>query len=219
MSDLTLVIGNKNYSSWSLRPWIWLKQAGVAFAERRVPLFTETMEADLAPYFSGNKVPVLIDGDAVIWDSLAILEYLAERFPHAPGWPEDRMARAMARSVSAEMHSGFFELRDALPMNCRKRFPEYPIRPAVQADIDRIAAIWERARAGYGASGPWLFGGFSIADAMYAPVVFRLWGYDVKLRGVVRDYVEHFLAQPAMQAWKAAGEAETEILAVDEVQA
>ena len=217
MNEPTLVIGNKNYSSWSLRPWIWLRQAGIAFEERRVALFTETMAADLAPYFSDDKVPVLVDGDVVVWDSLAILEYLAERFPDAPGWPRDRAARAMARSLAAEMHSSFAALRGALPMNCRKRFPGYPITPAVRADIDRITALWERARANHGQSGPWLFGGFSIADAMYAPVAFRLWGYDARLQGAAQAYVAHFLAQPAMKEWKAAGEAETEVIKADEV--
>ena len=217
MSELTLIIGNKNYSSWSLRPWIWLKQAGVAFRERRVPLFTETMERDLAPYFSNGKVPVLMDGDVSVWDSLSILEYLAERFPQAPGWPRDQAARAMARSIAAEMHSSFFDLRNALPMNCRKRFPQYPVTPGVRADMDRIVSIWERAKTEHGQSGPWLLGRFCIADAMYAPVVFRLWGYDVPLKGVARDYVKHFLAQPAMREWKAAGEAEREIIDEDEV--
>ena len=216
MNALTLVIGNKNYSSWSLRPWIWLQQAGIAFEERRVALFTETMEAELAPYDSNAKVPVLVDGELVIWDSLAILEYLAERFPEAPGWPRDRAARALARSLAAEMHSSFLALREALPMNCRKRFPGYPITPAVQADIDRITALWARARTAHGAAGPWLCGDFSIADAMYAPIAFRFWGYDVALPDVAQTYVARFLAQPAMQAWRAAGEAETEIIAADE---
>ncbi|MGB0713325.1 MAG: glutathione S-transferase family protein [Gammaproteobacteria bacterium] len=217
MTDLTLVIGNKNYSSWSLRPWIWLRMADIPFEEIRVPLFTAQTNESLEPYFSNHKVPVLIDGTFKVWDTLSILEYLAERYPYAPGWPEDMEARATARALSAEMHSSFFALRGALHMNCRRRFAGFPLTAEVRADVARIEALWAHARERFGADGPWLFGQFSIADAMFAPVAFRFDGYDVALGDPAREYVSHFLAQPQMQAWRAAGRAESEVLAEEEV--
>jgi glutathione S-transferase len=217
MTAYTLVFGNKNYSSWSLRPWFWMRQCGIGFEERRIALFTDTYKDELAPYFSNGKVPVLVDGDFVVWDSLAILEFLAERHPDANGWPRDPRARATARAMSAEMHSGFAALRGALPMNCRKRFPGHVIDEAVQRDVDRIVALWEHSRTRYGAGGDWLFGGFSIADAMYAPVVLRFHGYDVPLSGAARDYVQFVLANAHIQDWIEAGRRETEVIGEDEV--
>ena len=216
-APLTLIIGNKNYSSWSLRPWVWLQTAGLPFAERRIPLSTPHTHAQLATYCSNAKVPILLHGDRQIWDSLAILEYLAEQFPATPGWPADPTARAVARSVSAEMHSSFMALRAALPMNCRRRPAAIAIDPAVRLDIDRISRIWRYCRERFGAAGPWLFGAFSIADAMYAPIVWRFAGYDVALDGAAAAYVEHYLQHPPMQAWKAAGEAETEVIEAEEI--
>jgi glutathione S-transferase len=217
MPGYTLVIGNKNYSSWSLRPWLWMKQCGIGFQERRIALFTDTYKEELKPYFSNGKVPVLLNGDFAVWDTLAILEYLAERHPDAQGWPRDPRVRAAARAMSAEMHSSFAALRGALPMNCRKRFPGFAIGDAVQRDVDRIVALWEHARTRYGADGDWLFGRFTIADAMYAPVVLRLHGYDVPLSGAAKDYVQHVLGNNHIQAWIEAGGRETEVIAEDEV--
>jgi len=216
MSDYTLIIGNKNYSSWSLRPWIWMKQAGIPFTEKRISLFVDTTRQELEPYFSNFKVPVLKHGELLVWDTLAILEYLAEQHPQSGGWPADTRARALARSVSAEMHSSFTALRGAMPMNCRKHFPDFRYSQAVQADIDRISTLWAHCRSQYGAGGDWLFGEFTITDAMYAPVVMRLHGYDVKVTGVVQQYVDTMLGNPHVQDWIRAGREETEIIEQDE---
>ena len=218
---LTLVIGNKNYSSWSLRPWLYLKQHGIAFEEVRVPLYQGDFKAQLARYTPAGKVPVLVDGDITVWDSLAILEYLAERFPAQSGWPAEAQARAMARAVSAEMHSGFTALRSNLPMNVRKVLPWRPAGSAdawpaeVGADVARIETSWEecrRHRPPGGKNGLFLFGAFSIADAMYAPVVWRFSGYSVPLSAASRAYVDAMLALPAMREWHGAACAETEVL-------
>lgn len=217
MSRYTLVIGNKNYSSWSLRPWFWMKQCGIPFEENRIALFTSTYKDELEPYFSNGKVPVLLDGEFVVWDTLAILEYLAARHPDALGWPQHPQARAVARAASAEMHSSFASLRAALPMNCRKHFPGYTIGETVQQDVDRVVALWEHCRQYYGTAGDWLFGDFSIADAMYAPVVLRFHGYDISLPDTARDYVRHVLDNRHIQDWMEAGRRETEIIAADEV--
>lgn len=217
MADPHLIIGNKNYSSWSLRPWIFMREKGISFTEHRIALFTETMRAELEPYFSNYKVPVLLDDSLRVWDSLAILEYLADKYPQANGWPRDMSARAQARAVSAEMHSSFSHLRRSLPMNCRRHCPNFSIDADTQADVDRIRTLWRHCRAHYGAGGPWLFGDYSIADAMYAPVVVRFAGYDVRLEGVEREYAETVLASPHMVDWIAAGKAETEIIESEEI--
>ncbi|MDH5633314.1 MAG: glutathione S-transferase family protein [Gammaproteobacteria bacterium] len=213
----TLIIGNKNYSSWSLRPWFWMKQAGIEFTEKRLALFTDDYRQQIVPYFSNYKVPVLRHDALNVWDTIAIMEYLAELHPEAPGWPIDAAARATARSASAEMHSGFSALRAALPMNCRKHFPGYPITNSVQRDIDRITALWEHCKQNHGTDGDWLFGRFSIADAMYAPVVLRLAGYDVSLAGFAADYVRLVLGNEHIKNWIDAGKQETEIIPEDEV--
>ena len=210
MPSLTLVIGNKNYSSWSLRPWLLLRQAGIPFDEVRVPLYTPGSAAELAKWSPSGKVPALHDGDIRVWDSLAICEYLAERFPDKQLWPADTAARAVARSVSAEMHAGFGALREHMSMNIRARRPGQGRTAASLADIERIVAIWTDCRARFGRGGDFLFGRFGIADAMYAPVVLRGQTYGVALTGAARDYADAMLALPALQAWVADAVAEAE---------
>jgi len=218
MPKLTLIIGNKNYSSWSLRPWIFMKTAGIEFTEKRVPLDTDRTKKQLEPFFSGNKVPILVDGDVIIWDSLAILEYIAEKYPHSHAWPVDPAARAVARSVSAEMHSSFFELREELPMNCRKKFKNFKTSPGVRADIHRIKAVWRHCKKHFPNENPWLFGEFSIADAMFAPVCFRFYSYEIALEGFEKEYVQSMLNLPHMTAWRKAAHKEKEILEYAEVR-
>ncbi len=218
MTDLTLIIGNKNYSSWSLRPWILLRHFKVPFTEKRIALFTDTMEQELAIYGSDTKVPVLQDGELVVWDSLAILEYVSERYLDNQGWPENVNARAVARSVCAEMHSSFPHLREALPMNCRKHFKHYTVSDKTQRDINRVKEIWAKCRTEYGQHGEWLFGDFSAVDAMYAPVVLRFAGYDVKLNKDEQAYIDTVLSHPDILEWIAAGKAEQEVIELDEIE-
>ena len=217
MNKLKLVIGNKNYSSWSLRPWFFLKNLNIDFSEELIFLFEDKTEESLKPYFSDGKVPILIEGDLQVWDSLAIIETIADKYPDKQGWPKAADARAVARSISAEMHSGFFELRNALPMNCKKHFPNYPITDGVQADIDRVVSIWEYCKQHFGANGPWLFGEFSGADAMFAPIVLRLSGYDVKLTGFAKEYIKMVLQNENIKDWIEEGIKESQIIGVDEV--
>ncbi len=217
MPDYTLIIGNKNYSSWSLRPWLWMKHVGLDFTEKRIALFEENTDELLSPYFSDYKVPILLDGELTVWDSLAILEYLAEKHPDKHGWPEDERARAVARSVSAEMHSGFARLRAALPMNCRRRFDDFPVSYDVLKEIQRVQAIWAYCRKKFGENGPWLFGDFSIADAMYAPVALRFLGYDIKVDDISRQYMTHVSLHADIKDWIEAAMAEKEVIAADEV--
>lgn len=205
-----LVIGNKNYSSWSLRPWLAARHAGIAFDEIRIALYTPESAAQIRHYSPSGKVPVWCEGDMRVWDSLAICEYLAERAPAL--WPADAAARAVARSVSAEMHAGFAALRTGMTMNARARGRRVPITPEIAADIDRIEAIWTDCRKRFGAGGPWLFGAFSIADAMFGPVVLRFVPYGVSRPGVVDDYVATWMADAHLQAWMAAAEQESEVL-------
>ena len=197
---MLLVIGNKNYSSWSLRPWLAMKLLGLPFEEKRIPLYGPESKREILRYSPAGRVPVLHDGATVVWDSLAILEYLAERYPQL--WPADAARRAKARSISAEMHSGFGKLREHMGMNVRKRYPGKGRTPEVTADIERIQAIWDEAQ------GPFLFGAFTAADAMYAPVVLRFRTYDVAVRK--KAYRDAMLALPAMREWIEAAERETE---------
>lgn len=201
MTELTLVIGNKNYSSWSLRPWLAMKQLGLQFQE--IPLFLHTPEfaTQIRQYSPSGKVPVLLHNHQTIWDSLAICEYLAETFPTLYWWPSEQTARAFARSISAEMHSGFMNLRQNMPMNCRQTYPGEGLRPSVQQDIDRITAIWQQTRQKFGSDGNFLFGQFTIADAFFAPVVLRFITYEVHLDAISQSYAEAILALPAMQEW------------------
>jgi glutathione S-transferase len=213
MSDLTLVIGNKNYSSWSLRPWLLLRQAGIPFTEIRIPLYTPQSRPQILKYSPAGQVPVLIDGATRVWESLAICEWVAERFPKAHAWPEAPAARAMARSVAAEMHGGFASLRAELPMNCRGPRTGVTPSPAALAQIDRVREIWRSCREQHGRSGDFLFGRFGIADAMFAPVVIRFATYGIELTGAARDYAQAVQALPALREWMEGARAESEVLA------
>lgn len=201
---MLLVVGNKNYSSWSLRPWLAMKVLGLAFEEKRISLYVPGAKEEILRYSPAGKVPCLIDGELRVWDSLAILEYLAEKHPRL--WPADAAQRAVARSISAEMHSGFPNLRTHMSMNVRKRHPGKGRTPEVEREIERVIAIWSALR------GPFLFGEFGAADAMYAPVVLRFRTYEVALPAACRAYSEAMLALPAMQEWIAAAEREPESL-------
>ncbi len=212
MQSLILVIGNQNYSSWSLRPWLAMKHFGLEFTEVRIPLYIPGASEQIRRYSPAGKVPVLQHGTVTVWESLAILEYLAEIFPEHQWWPEDRTARAIARAVSAEMHASFQSLREQMPMNCRARFPGKGILDGVQQDIDRITTIWRTYRQQYGHKGDGLFGPFTIADAMFAPVVLRFRTYGVELDAVCQTYAEFVLALPAMQTWLQVAELEPETL-------
>ncbi len=194
----TLIIGNKNYSSWSVRPWLLMTHFGIPFTEKCIGLFTPGYEQAIRDYSPSGKLPCLLDTGTVVWDSLAICEYLAEKHPGL--WPQAAQARAHARSVSAEMHSGFQALRSAWGMNIRRRSARPVPGPEVAADVDRIVGIWDECRSRYGehGHGPFLFGGFSVADAMYAPICFRFQTYGVAPRGRAGDYMAAMLANPAL---------------------
>lgn len=213
MANYTLVIGNKKYSSWSLRPWLLLVHGGIAFDEVRIALRKPDTADRIREHSPSGRVPVLHAGKLTIWDSLAIAEFLAERHPNSVRWPADLEVRARARSVSAEMHSGFSALRQNMPMHCDAYYPGAGRTPEVLADIARITEIWNDCRARFGAGGPFLFGAFSIADAMYAPVVFRFRTYGVELDAVCRAYVDTMTALPAMQRWLAEATAEIDTIA------
>ncbi|ACA17560.1 Glutathione S-transferase domain [Methylobacterium sp. 4-46] len=213
----TLVIANKVYSSWSLRPWLALRHAGIPFDEVLIPLDQPDTRARILAHSPAGRVPVLIDGEVTVWESLAILEYAAERWPEAGIWPGERAARAHARAISAEMHSGFQALCAALPMNLGRRYAARDRGPAVAADFARVTAIWRDARARFGAGGPFLFGAFSGADAMFAPVVTRLDTYAVAVDPEVRAYMEAVLGLPALAAWREAALREPWIVPADEL--
>ena len=215
MSELTLIIGNKNYSSWSLRPWMLLKHLGVPFEEILVQLDTPDFKDEIEKYGPSGRVPVLKHGSLTIWDSIAICEYVAEIT--GGGWPKDRETRAVARSVCAEMHSGFLSLRMEWPMNARARNRHTPITPSLEADIDRIDELWNDCRRRFGAAGPWLFGTYSIADAMYAPVVLRFKTYGARVSETARWYVATALEDPALQEWVQAAQNEQRRLPTSEV--
>ncbi len=208
MSDLHLILANKAYSSWSMRPWVALKAQGLAFKETVICLDQPDTGAKIKAFSASGKVPALQHGDITIWDSLAILEYLAETFPEKRWWPADKKARAAARAVSAEMHSGFAAMRTAMPMNMRKTYTDFARTEAVDADVARITAIWRYCRENFGSGGAFLFGAFSNADAMYAPVVTRFKTYGVPLDAVSQAYADAVLTHPALREWyiSAAGE-------------
>ena len=201
---LKLIIGNKAYSSWSMRGWLAVKQSGLPFDEITVPLFDDSWderkrEEDLAP--SSGKVPILWDDDVVVWDSLAIIEYLSDKVGRDRFWPKDPVARGMALSMSAEMHSGYLPLRRACPMNTRKTFQNVTISDECRADALRILQLWAEARSRFGKEGPYLFGTFSAADIMFAPIITRFITYGFTLPGCAAAYVEAMMAHPWMQSW------------------
>ncbi|MGF6226452.1 glutathione S-transferase [Inquilinus ginsengisoli] len=209
---MRLIIGNKRYSSWSLRPWLALAHHEIAFEEILIPLYREGSKEAILRHSPSGKVPALIDGETTVWDSLALLEYLAERFPDLALWPRDPARRALARSISAEMHGGFTGLRNELPMDLAPTDPGKARSDAAEADIARVTTIWRQCRAAAGAEGPFLFGAFSAADCMYAPVVIRFDRYRVPLDPACRAYADAVLALPAMRRWVEAGMAEPWVL-------
>lgn len=208
-----LVIGNKNYSSWSLRPWLLLRHFGVAFDELRLTLDTPEFHADIGRWSPTRTVPVLHDEGLVVPDSLAICEYVNERWLEGRGWPADLRTRAKARAAATEMHSGFRALRTQLPMNCRRKPDAYRWDAQAQVDIDRVQQLWRELRDEFAAEGDFLCGGFSIVDAMFAPVVMRFLGYGVVLDDNARRYVDAMTALPALREWRAAADAEVERIA------
>jgi glutathione S-transferase len=215
--SLRLIVGNKNYSSWSLRPWIALKAAGIDFDEVLLPIYRDDSKPRLLAYSPAGKVPILIDGDVTVWESLAILEHVSEKFPAAGLWPADAGARSHARAISAEMHAGFAALRRACPMNCRRPAKPRDLSPEVEQDIRRIDNMWSDCRARYGEAGPFLFGHLTAADAMYAPIVLRFETYAIEVSPSSRRYMTAVSALPAMREWTAAGRAEEWVLPQFEV--
>jgi glutathione S-transferase len=209
---LKLIIGNKNYSSWSFRPWIALKAAGIAFDEEVISLYVAGGREQILKHSPAGKVPILIDGDVRVWESLAILEYAAEKFPGASLWPSDPAARAHARAISTEMHAGFAALREECGMNFWRPPAKRTVSANAQANVARVQEIWTRARATYGAGGPFLFGKFSAADAMYAPVVQRFITYDIDVSAPVKTYMQAMTALPAWTEWRNAALRETWVI-------
>jgi glutathione S-transferase len=210
---LKLIIGNKNYSSWSMRPWLALRANQIAFEEIFIPLYTgDADKRRILGFTQSGKVPALLDGDVTIWDSLAIIEYAAERFPQTRLWPEDRASRAHARSISAEMHSGFAALRNECGMNLHRPVGAVTLSADARADIARIQQIWIDCRECYGKSGPFLFGAFGGADAMFAPVVHRFRTYAIEVAPEARGYMDTMISLPAFQEWTRAGLAETLVI-------
>lgn len=213
---MQLLIGNKNYSSWSMRPWVLLREAGIAFDEVMLKFGADGRPSGIDRYGAAGKVPVLVVDGEPVWDSLAIAETVAERFPEKQLWPADRIARSVARSVCAEMHSGFQALRRDMPMNIRNRYPGKGMNPDSRRDIDRIVQIWTSCRERFGAGGRLLFGRFSVADAYYAPVVSRLQTYAVALPAPAQAYCDAVLSLRAVREWMDAACKETEFVADDE---
>ena len=210
---LKLVIGNKNYSSWSMRPWLALRANNIPFEEIFIPLYTGAADKQRILDFSrSGKVPILVDGDVAVWDSLAIIEYIAERFPEKGLWPEHPAHRAHARSVSAEMHSGFAALRNECGMNLHRPIGAIELSAEARANITRVEEIWGECRDRYGQSGPFLFGNFGAADAMFAPVVHRFRSYAVAVTRATQRYMDTMMALPAFAEWTKAGLAETIVI-------
>ena len=218
MSNMKLVIGNKNYSSWSLRPWIAMKALGVAFEEILIPFGTPLGNPEfkqrLRAYTPAGLVPVLIDGDTQVWETLAILEYLAEKFPEKHFWPADIRARAQARALSSEMHAGFGALRNECPVNFRRPVRARQLSAVARANVARLDTMWSDCRARHG--GPFLFGNFCAADAMYAPVVARLHTYGIEVSREALGYMEAMMALPAWAEWRTGALAESWIVPEDE---
>jgi len=212
---MRLVIGNKNYSSWSMRPWFLLKHARIKFEEVRIPLFTSDGERMLDELCPAKQVPVLYDGRLVLWDSLAICEYIADKYPDKKLWPGDASARAHARAMSAEMHSGFHHLRTNMPMNCRRRVDEFKPNDATVPDVERMQQLLKQALEDSG--GPWLFGHFTVADAMFAPIASRFQTYGITCSAPVGTYFNKVLSSAAMMRWFEDALHETEIIEQSEV--
>ena len=202
-TELTLVIANKSYSSWSLRPWLAMTHFEVPFDEIVIPLHQDATAPEILKHSPAGKVPVLHHGDITMWESLAILDYLAEAFFDRPWWPTDPHAKAHARAIAAEMHAGFGALRSAMPMNLRETYEPRTWPEDVAKDVNRIQAIWREARTRYGKGGDFLFGDFTVADAMYAPVVTRFQTYAVDMDDTARAYADAITSLPAMQKWTA----------------
>ena len=219
-TSLTLIIGNKNYSSWSMRPWVLLRGLNIPFRERQIKFHTQDWTDNIDRLSPSRMVPVLWEGDPgssfATWDTLAIAERLHELFPAAGVWPVDPRARARARSLCAEFHSGFRTFRGAMPMNIRNRYPGKGMNPDVANDIERVNALWTDARKSFGGSGSFLFGAFGAADAFYAPVATRFVTYGVELKGAAREYQHSLLDSPGVKAWSADAVKETEFVAEDE---
>jgi glutathione S-transferase len=211
-----LIIGNKNYSSWSLRSWLLLAEAGIDFEEIRLSLDAPDFAENIAKYSHAMRVPVLIIDDQPVWDTLAIAETVAERWPEKALWPKDAVARAFARSICAEMHAGFANLRDTMPMNCRAMGRKIELPDELTVEIDRIFEIWHECHDRFGSDEGWLFGDFSIADSMFAPVILRFRTYGINLPQAANDYHDRLLKSEALQSWLLAAESETEVLEVDE---
>jgi glutathione S-transferase len=209
---LKLIVGNKNYSSWSFRPWIGLRAAGIAFDEEVISLYVEGSKEQILARSPAGKVPILIDGEVQVWESLAILEYAAEKFRDAHLWPSESKARAHARAISTEMHAGFVALRTECGMNMWRPPAKKELSQDAKANIARIQAIWTETRAKYGAGGPFLFGKFTAADAMYAPVISRFETYAIDVTAEVADYMQAMIALPAWQEWRRAGLNETWVI-------
>jgi glutathione S-transferase len=201
---LHLTIGNKNYSSWSFRPWLALRAAGIPFEEMVIPIYVSGAKEQLLARSPGGKVPILQDGAVTVWESLAIVEYAAERFPEAGLWPADPAARAHARAIASEMHAGFVPLRSQCPMNMHRPVKKLELGAEAAANVARIDAMWSDCRARFGSGGPFLFGPFGAVDAMYAPVVSRFHTYDVGVSAASKAYMHAMMALPAWQEWQAA---------------
>ncbi len=214
---MELIIGDYNYSTWSMRPWLFIHKHSLPFKITQFGLSSEAMQQALSTRFSNGKVPVLVESSNEIWDSLAILEYLGERFPETQPWPEDLTARAIARAVSAEMHSSFAALRIQAPMNLRRRFPGYALGEAGNADLKRIESVWGHCRERFAKSGPWLFGKFCVADAMFAPVVMRFRSVEVKLDAVAMQYCRTVEKDPSVREWVRRGLQESHRVDEDEL--
>jgi glutathione S-transferase len=213
---MKLIIGNKNYSSWSLRPWIAMKVAGIPFDERVISLNDPQFKRTVMAISPAGKVPALADGEVHVWESLAILEYLAEKFPDADLWPAEPRARTHARVICAEMHAGFVPLRRECPMNFWRPVKQRELGPEAAANVKRIDAMWTQCRSRFGSGGPFLFGAFGAADAMYAPVVSRFATYAVDVEPSARAYMEAVMGLAAWQEWKAAALKEPWVLPEDE---
>jgi len=210
----TLVIANRNYSSWSLRAWLYLIESHIPFEEIRIPLFTGNWQEEVARFSPGGRVPILLDDDITVWDSIAIMAHVREQHPHAVGWPVSGRARAHARSVSAEMHSGFLALRDELPQNLRARcrMDVNQLSASCQKQIARVDELWADCRKQYGGAGKWLFGDFSIADIMFTPVALRFVTYSIPLSGRSQEFVEAVCGLESVQHWIEAARVESESL-------